>query len=166
MTEEDALTGQEGRRLRRSADYQFGAGAGAVLFPAEESLTVRRSSSGRPEQVHAAEGRLVTQGIDGRFRISPLAGQRLADAFPVPRHRVVVGNESVPYVREGRNAFAKFVRSVDEGLRPGDEVIVTHDGSLLGVGRAELSGNAMLDFETGMAVYVRHGVPEAADSSD
>lgn len=158
MVDEEPLRGRERKRLCRSADYQFGSGAGAALFPAGESLTVRRSSSGRPEQVHAAEGRLVTQGIDGRFRISPEAGGRLTDAFEAPRHRVVVGEESVPYVREGRNAFAKFVLSVDDGLRPGDEVVVTHDESLLGVGRAELSGAAMRDFETGMAVYVRHGL--------
>jgi uncharacterized protein with predicted RNA binding PUA domain len=159
--EEAALTGREGERLRRSADYQFGAGAGVVLFPSSESLSVRYTSSGRPEQVHAAEGRLVTQGIDGRFRISPHAGRRLAEAFPAPRHRVVVGDESVPYIREGRNAFAKFVQQVDDDLRPGDEVLVVHEGRLLGVGRAELSGEAMRAFETGMAVYVRHGVPES-----
>jgi uncharacterized protein with predicted RNA binding PUA domain len=157
MTADETLTGTERHRLRRSADYQFGPDAGAALFPEDESLAVQRTSSGRPEQVHSDDGRLVTQGIDGRFRISPQAGRRLMDALPAPRHRVVVGQESVPYVREGRNAFAKFVSEVDTCLRPGDEVVVLHDGALLGVGRAELSGDAMLDFETGMAVFVRHG---------
>ena len=35
-------------RLRTTADYQFGAGVGAALFPEDENLQVRRSSSGRP----------------------------------------------------------------------------------------------------------------------
>jgi len=158
MTADETLSPTERRRLQRTADYQFGRSAGAALFPDDESLSVRRTSSGRPEQIHADDGRLVTQGLDGRFRISPLAGRRLIDALPAPRHRVVVGEESVQYVREGRNAFAKFVREVDSGLRPGDETVVLHDGDVLGVGRAELSGDAMSAFETGMAVFVRHGV--------
>jgi len=73
--------------------------------------------------------------------------------------RVAVGAESVPYVRDGRNAFAKFVREVDAAVRPGDEVLVTHAGDLLAVGRAELPAGAMADFDTGVAVAVRHGKP-------
>ncbi|MGA9403080.1 MAG: pseudouridine synthase, partial [Haladaptatus sp.] len=46
--------------LRTTADYQFGAGAGTALFPPEEDLEVRHSSSGRPQQVHADGRRLVT----------------------------------------------------------------------------------------------------------
>ena len=36
--------------LETVADYQFGAGAGAALF--EGSVSVRRTSSGRPQQIH------------------------------------------------------------------------------------------------------------------
>jgi len=71
----------------------------------------------------------------------------------------VVGDESEPYVRGGRNVFAKFVSVVDPTVRPRDEVLVEHhDGRLLAVGRAELSGAGMEDFGTGMAVKVREGV--------
>ena len=71
----------------------------------------------------------------------------------------VVGDDSEPFVREERNVFAKFVREVDPAVRPRDEVLVEHhDGSLLAVGRAELSAAAMHDFDTGMAVSVREGV--------
>ncbi|MFB6142793.1 MAG: PUA domain-containing protein [Halorientalis sp.] len=146
----------EARQLRRVADYQFGPGAGRALVPAEESLTVYRSSSGRPQQVVAQAGRLVTYGVDGRFRLGIEGGERLQAALDAPRHRVVVGDDSEPYVREGRNAFAKFVLSADPGLRPGDEALVVHHGgALLAVGRAELAGEGMTDFDTGMAVKVR-----------
>src|SRR6056297_59927 len=142
----------ERRMLRRVADYQFGAGAGAALFPDDEDLTVYRTTSGRPDQVVAEAGRLVTYGVDGRFRLGTTGGHRLRDGLDAPRHRVVLGDESEPFVREGRNAFAKFVQSADDAIRPGDEVLVVHaDGPLLGVGRAELSGDGMRDFETGMA---------------
>jgi len=148
----------ERETLRRVADYQFGAGAGRALFPPDGSLSVSHTSSGRPRQVKSGEERLATYGTDGRFTLGVAGGRRLAGAFDRPRLRVVVGSESEPYVREGRNAFAKFVQEADPGIRPGDEVMVEHvEGDLLAVGRARLSGAGMSDFETGVAVAVRHG---------
>ncbi|SDQ31232.1 PUA domain-containing protein [Natronobacterium texcoconense] len=151
--------------LRTIADYQFGAGAGEALFPPEEtdSLTIKRTSSGRPQQVHADSGRLVSFGIDGRFTLGLEGGRRLASALEAPAYRVVVDDESEPFVRDEKNVFAKFVLEAGEEIRPGDEVLVVHErGELLAVGRAELDAAAIADFETGMAVNVREGVP--ADS--
>jgi uncharacterized protein with predicted RNA binding PUA domain len=157
----------ERRMLTRVADYQFGAGAGTALFPPGEDLEVIRTTSGRPEQVHAEEGRLVTYAVDGRFTVGMAGARRLHEALEAGRHRVVVGDESEPYVREGRNAFAKFVREADPGLRPGDEALVVHhDGTLLAVGRAELNGEGMLDFGTGMAVFVRDAAGSREDDAE
>lgn len=139
------------------ADYQFGRGAGAALFDGE--VVVRRTSSGRPQQVLADGERVVSYGTDGRFTLGAAGGRRLQTALEPPAYRVVVGDDSDPFVRDGKNVFAKFVREVDPAVRPGDEVLVEHyDGDLLAVGRAELSADAMGDFETGMAVKVREGV--------
>jgi uncharacterized protein with predicted RNA binding PUA domain len=152
--------------LRTVADYQFGYGAGNALFPrAEEGdVEVTRSTSGRPRQVRAPEGRLVSYGTDGRFTLGYAGGVRLAAALDRPASRVVVGDESEPFVREGKNAFAKFVTEVDPAVRPGDEVaVVTPEDVVVAVGRAELSADAMLDFETGMAVHVREGAGPAEE---
>jgi len=147
--------------LRTIADYQFGANAGAALFPPDDEIEIRRSSSGRPRQLVADGHRLVSYGVDGRFTLGIAGGRRLAAAFETPRCRVVVGDDSEPFVRDGKNAFAKFVSEVDPEIRPGDELLVVHErGDLLAVGRAELSANAMADFETGMAVKVREGVDD------
>ncbi|WP_049987047.1 PUA domain-containing protein [Halobellus rufus] len=146
--------------LRTIADYQFGAGAGEALFPSDgdESLTVHRSTSGRPRQLVAPGGRIASYLTDGRFTLGVAGGRRLVDALEYPAARVVVGDESEPFVRDGKNAFAKFVRGVDPDVRPGDEVaVVREDDTVLAVGRAELSADAMADFETGMAVHVREG---------
>jgi uncharacterized protein with predicted RNA binding PUA domain len=160
----------ERETLRTIADYQFGAGAGRALFPVDEELTVVRTSSGRPQQVRRGRGshengdedgdedeeqRVVSYGIDGRFTLGIAGGKCLYDA--IDRPTVEVGDESVPFVREEKNAFSKFVRDVDEDIRPGDEVIVTYDGTVLAVGCAEVSARAMCDFETGVAVSVRDG---------
>mgnify|MGYP005851620521 FL=1 len=155
--------------LRTSADYQFGAGAGEALFPPDVPVTIRRSSGGRPRQIidgdvddtpGSPEGdRLVSYGTDGRFTLGITGARRLQAAFPDSTHRIVVGSESEPYVRDGRNAFAKFVTAADEGIRPGDEILVVDgDDTLFAVGRAELSGPEALAFESGVAVKIRHGV--------
>ncbi len=145
--------------LRVAADYQFGAGAGAALFPPDEEPRVRRSTGGRPRQVLVDAGRLVSYGTDGRFTLGATGGERLRRALTPPACRVVVGGESEPYVRDERNAMAKFVRGADPDVRPGDEVLVVdEDDALLAVGRAELAAVAMRDFETGVAVAVRDGV--------
>lgn len=144
--------------LRDVADYQFGRGAGAALFPAADPPTVGRSRSGRPRQVTADGGRVGTYLTDGRLSLGLVGGRRLHEAFDPPAARVVVGEESEPFVGEGRNAFAKFVRTADGAVRPGDEVLLVSEADeLLGVGRAELSARGMADFETGVAVLVREG---------
>lgn len=149
---------RQGRLLRRAAAYQFGRGGGDALFPDVGALSTTYTSSGRPRQVRGEDGRLVSYGVDGRFTLGLAGGRRLHAAFDAPRHRVVVGDESEPFVRDGRNAFAKFVDAADDGVRPGDEVLVVHEsGALLAVGRAELSGAGMREFETGVAVSVREG---------
>jgi len=153
MTQDDELA-----RLRTIADYQFGASAGVALFPPDNALTVTHSTGGRPRQVRADAGRVVSYGTDGRFTLGLEGGRRLVDALPAPTARVVVGSESEPFVREGKNVFAKFVQTVDGDVRPRDEVAVVHEtGDVLAVGRAELAADAMCDFESGMAVKVRAG---------
>ncbi|WP_435182738.1 PUA domain-containing protein [Halobellus sp. EA9] len=164
-------SGEDLAELRTIADYQFGAGAGAALFPRAggdesetERLTIHRSTSGRPRQVVATEGRVVSYGTDGRFTLGVVGGRRLVAGLERPKARVVVGDESAPFVRDGKNAFAKFVREVDPAVRPGDEVaVVLDDDTVLGVGRAELSADAMGDFETGMAVSIREGAGGEGD---
>lgn len=165
------MDADERRTLATVADYQFGAGAGAALFPPDETPTVQRTRSGRPTQIHtesAAPGdhddgapdgrRLASYEDDGRFRLGLAGGERLLAALPAPTARVVVGDESEPFVRDGKNVFAKFVREVGEEVRPGDEVaVVLADGGLLAVGRAELAAGEMHAFDTGMAVKVRDG---------
>ena len=144
--------------LRTIADYQFGAGAGEALCPSGESVTIKRTTSGRPQQLHVDAGRLASFGTDGRFTLGLEGGKRLAAALPSPAYRVIVDDESEPFVRDGKNVFSKFVRGVGDDVRAGDEVVVTHErGDVLAVGRAELSADEIGDFETGMAVRVREG---------
>lgn len=143
--------------LRTVANYQFGENMGTILFPKGESLSIERSRSGRPRQIIADAGRVVSFTTAGRFTLGIEGGNRLQADRP-EAYRVTVNAESEPYVRQGRNAFSKFVRGVDPEVRPDDEVCITSEaGELLGVGRATLSASGMRDFDTGMAVKTREG---------
>ena len=154
------MTDTDFAQLRTAADYQFGAGAGVALFPPGDcgGLTVRRSTGGRPRQILADDRRLVSYGTDGRFTLGVAGGRRL-QTLEAPANRVVVADESEPFVRDRKNVFAKFVREYDPGLRSRDEALVVHErGDLLAVGRVELPATALGDFDSGIAVKVREGV--------
>lgn len=158
MTDRSPADRRDLRKLREVADYQFGSGAGETLFPSDEPVVIRRSTGGRPRQLLVDDGRLVSFGTNGRFTLGTTGGRRLL-GFESPANRVVVGSESEPYVADGRNAFAKFVRSVDPTVRSRDEVcVVTPDDRLLAVGRAELPASGMTAFDSGVAVKVRDAV--------
>ena len=73
------------------------------------------------------------------------------------RYRVVISNQVSEFVEKGKSALAKFIKYADPSLRAGEEVLVTdEEGSLLGVGRALLSGVEMKSFSRGVAVNIRH----------
>jgi uncharacterized protein with predicted RNA binding PUA domain len=152
-------------RLRTVAVYQFGPGAGQALFPTDETpqITVQRSTSGRPRQLIAPAGRICSYGTDGRFTLGLEGGRRLITATPSPRCRVCIADAAVPFVREGKNVFAKFVIAVDAAVRGGDEVaLCTGDDVLIGVGTARVSAALMQDADYGMAVKTR----ETVDASE
>ncbi|MDH7592881.1 MAG: pseudouridine synthase [Methanomicrobiales archaeon] len=145
------------RRVRVIADYQFGRGAGEILFP--EGCTFIRSSTGRVRQILLEGERLATlRAQDGRLTLSVAGGRRLQRALPFPLRRVVVKDEVAPFIAGGRSAFARHVIGVDPSIRAGDEVlIVDGEDHLLATGSAVLSGEEVMKFNYGVAVKVREG---------
>ena len=81
-------------------------------------------------------------------------------AFPFPRIRVVMDSDAIPFLREGKNAFARFVKEADPEIRVGDEVLlVSPEDELCAIARAAMNRREMLAFKRGVAAYVREGVP-------
>ena len=144
-------------RVRRIADFQFGRGAGAALFPDE--VTFSYSTTKRVRFVNLGRDRLVTvRANDGRLTLGYLGAARLHAFLPAPKNRVVVVEDAAPFVAEGKNAMAKHVVSADPDILAEDEVFVTdeHD-NLLATGMAVLSGSEMTGFTYGTAVKTRQG---------
>jgi uncharacterized protein with predicted RNA binding PUA domain len=146
------------KRVKVIADYQFGRGVGAALFP--ENVEFQFSSTGRVRQILHHGDRLATmRAKDGMLTLSIKGAQRIHGFLAYPKMRVVVNSEAAPYVSMGKNAFSRHVVEVDPDIRAGDEVlIVDKEDRLLGTGQAKLSPEEMLSFKKGVAVEVRYGI--------
>jgi uncharacterized protein with predicted RNA binding PUA domain len=146
------------RAVRMIADYQFGKGAGKVLFP--DSCTLLLSSTGRVRQIIDGNVRIATVKADsGWLTLSIEGAKRLHSFFPPPRLRVTVMDEVSEFIAAGKSVFAKHVVDVDEDIRAGEEVLVVDTSDrLLATGKCLLSAFEMLEMDRGVAVKVRQGV--------
>src|SRR3989449_437664 len=147
-------------RIRATADFQFGRGAADALFAGAISYVMSKNT-GKVRNVLADGEHVVSlRAADGLFTLKAAGARRLAKAFPPPRLRIVVEEDTIPFHREGKNVFAKFVREADPDIRPGDEaLVVSPEDELCAVARATMNGREMLAFKRGVAAHVREGVP-------
>jgi predicted RNA-binding protein (TIGR00451 family) len=150
------------RKLVGIANYQFGNGAGGVLFNREVRVECSRRT-GRIRHVYRSGHLIATlRPKDGYFALTTHAAKVLLSKMKPTPNTVTVQNNVSDVVKAGGDVFAKHVVRADGELRPAEEVIVTDErGRLLGVGRAILSGTDMLHFKRGVAVKLRRGVQVA-----
>ncbi|MFW9887485.1 MAG: DUF5591 domain-containing protein [Candidatus Thorarchaeota archaeon] len=134
--------------LRATADFQFGFGAGELLIPEGAGLRGKLY-------------RTVICQIDKEQACAYNASSGMLSLTLAGARRIVDSQQG--WVRfegkevKGGSIFAVGVRDADSGIRPGDEVIVIDKSDkVAAVGRSEMSGKEMCDFEKGRAVTVRH----------
>jgi 7-cyano-7-deazaguanine tRNA-ribosyltransferase len=147
-------------RIVRTADWQFGAGAGAALSSGE--LRIEKSeNTGKVRTVHRDGAHILSlRAGDGFWTLKAAGAVLLHQALPAPANRVVVKADSVPFNRAGKSVFSQFVVACDPALRPGDEcLVVDEQDTLVAVGQVLLNAEEMADFQKGMAVKVREGIP-------
>ncbi|HIE14512.1 TPA: pseudouridine synthase [Candidatus Bathyarchaeota archaeon] len=144
--------------IRCIADYQFGKDVGEALFP-DGVEVVFSKRTGKVKHIYF-HGRLLAtlRPMDGLFSLTVEGGERILKKGLASRMLVKVNKEAAPFIREGRNVFAKHVIEASEEIRPEEEVIVVDENcKLLAVGRAMLTGREMKSFRRGIAVRVRAG---------
>lgn len=153
---EDALA----TRARAIADYQFGPGAGDALLAGERvDIRVSRKTGKIRNVTVDGEHVLSLRAEDGFYTLKIAGARRLHAAFEFPRLRVVVGGDSIPFNRDGRNAFAQFIEKCDPTLRPAEEcLLVDWSDNLVACGQLHLAPSEMGFFKKGLAVHVREGV--------
>lgn len=147
------------RKIKAIADYQFGVGAGEALF--KGNIKIEKSKkTGKIRHIYD-KGVIIAnmRASDSFLVLSKEGAKRLHNSMPYPENRVVVNEDSVPFARDGKSVFAKFVVDCDENIRSNDEVlIVSEDDELLAYGKALLCAHEMDDFNTGQAVKTRKGM--------
>jgi uncharacterized protein with predicted RNA binding PUA domain len=150
---ENALT-----RIRSTADYQFGKGVGAKLFPEDVNIEYSKAT-GRIRYVYLNGIRLATlRPTNGLLSLSITAAHTIAENRGSAKCFVTVQNDVSKYIADGGDVFAVHIVAVDEEVRAKDEVIILDENHrVLAVGRALLSADEMLAFKTGVAVKVRRG---------
>ena len=153
---EDAL-----RRIRSVADYQFGKGVGAKLFPENVEIAYSKRT-GRIRYIYLNGKRLATlRPTDGLFSLSIKGAKRIAENAGSAKCFVTVQNNVSRFIAEGGDVFAVHVVKADYQIRPKDEVIIVdEDGRVLAVGRSVLSSEEIKSFKVGVAVKVRRGCKE------
>jgi uncharacterized protein with predicted RNA binding PUA domain len=143
-------------KIRSIADYQFGKGVGAQLFP--DNIKIQYSPrTGRIRFISLNGERLATlRPTDGVLSISLKAAQTMAEKTPFAKCFVTVKNDVSKFIAAGGDVFAIHVVKVDVEVGAKDEIIaLDEDGQFLAVGRT------MLSSETGVAVKIRHGTKES-----
>jgi predicted RNA-binding protein (TIGR00451 family) len=148
-------------KVRTIADYQFGVGVGAKLFP--EEITIQLSPrTGRIRYINLDGERLATlRPTDGLLSLSIKAAKTVAEKIPEAKCFVTVKNDVAPYIAKGGDVFAVHVVKVDDEVGAKDEVIaIDEDRNVLAVGRTLLSSGEIRVFKTGAAVKTRHGAKE------
>ncbi len=147
-------------KLQRVADYQFGKGAGKILFKEGEISWKRSKETGKIRYIYR-DNQLLLSLIpsSGLFTLTIKAAKILLEHFKTPRLRVIVNEDAEPFIKRGRSVFSKFVVDNDPEIRPGDEVIIVNKkDEILAVGRAVLAGVELLSFRRGVAVKTRKSV--------
>ncbi|MEW6070462.1 MAG: tRNA guanosine(15) transglycosylase TgtA [Candidatus Thermoplasmatota archaeon] len=143
-------------KISAVANFQFGKNASKALFENKAVKIIKSRTTKRIRNVFIDNEHALSMRNDGFFTLKPYGARLLHSFFQYPKLRVIVNDEAVEFVKQGRNVFAKFVEFCDEELRPYDDIlIVDRNDNLLGVGRAMLNPQEMLRFKRGIAVKVR-----------
>lgn len=141
------------RQVARLLEWRYGL---RVVSRFAQGLRAERSRRTHRLRaiVHDGQPQYVI-GTDGVPRPTFRGAVRLHPLLAPGRERVVVHEDAVPFVREGRSLFSTFVVQSDPALVPGaTALLVDENDSLLSVGRLVLAPGEMGRLRRGVAVRV------------
>lgn len=144
-------------KLRAIADYQFGNGAGDLLFPKNVWIEYSKNTS-RPRHISFGDTLLASfRPTDALFTIT-IAGAKRLNQLSNYTGYVIVKDDVLEFIEQGKNLFAKHVQEAGPEIRPGDEIIIRDSaGYVAAIGKAILTSTEMTSFKNGIAVKTRRG---------
>lgn len=158
---------EEGKEVECCADllratavsrYQFGIPATDSLFRGKIELVVSRNTGKIRNVISDGEHVLSMRAGDGLYTLREEGARRIMEVVPSPNMRVIIMDDAVPFVSEGKNAFCQFVIDADPEIRPMEEVIVVDSSDkFVATGRAVLIRDEIKSLKKGIAVKIRSG---------
>jgi 7-cyano-7-deazaguanine tRNA-ribosyltransferase len=147
------------RKIFSIADIQFGNNASKILFDNDINI-VKSKKTEKIRNIYCNEKHILSMRAgDGLFTLKIEGAKKLHKSLKYPNLRVVIEEDAIPFIKEGKSVFAKFIIDCDKNIRPYDEcIIVDKDDSFLGNGRCLLNQIEMMNFNYGMAVKVREHI--------
>jgi 7-cyano-7-deazaguanine tRNA-ribosyltransferase len=125
-----------------------------------EGISVDRSSTGRIRNVFSSDGRhiLSPRLHDGGISLTNEGAKDLHSLGEGPP-RLVLQDDAIPFVRDGRNVIHGFIEGVDDNIAPGLPcLIVDSNGDLVAHGVSRCTSNEILKFTKGIAIRTRGGI--------
>jgi 7-cyano-7-deazaguanine tRNA-ribosyltransferase len=147
---------QDLQKIYGVSDIQFGKEAGNALFNGKIRI-VKSKKTNKIRNIFCNDKHILSMRAgDGMFTLKNEGAILLHKFFKYPKLRVVIDKNAIPFIKEGKSVFSKFVLDCDSDLRPFDEcLIVDEKDNLLAVGRCLLNKIEMLAFDYGMAAKTR-----------
>lgn len=147
------------KRISSVSDMQFGNNASKALLNGKVEI-VKSKKTKKIRNVYCDKKHILSmRASDGMFSLKIDGARLLHGYFRYPKLRVVIKNDAIPFIKEGKSVFSKFVLDCDECLRPLDEcIVVNKNDELIGVGRSLLNKFEMLNFNCGIAVKTRESI--------
>lgn len=146
-------------KLRTIAEYQYGEGTGALLFP--DGTEIRKSRKTGRIRTASLDGKIIAtmRAMDGFLTLTFEGAKRISSRSQ--KISIVVTEESAEFNSRGLNVFCKFVKKASNWIIPmNDTLVYSEDGRLVAVGKAAMSGIEMKQFRRGVAVNVHEGVQQ------
>src|SRR2546425_4650011 len=119
-------------------DYVFGRGVSGAL-PKSGLRPVYSRKSGRVKQVLHDERLFATVKTSGAIALSVYGAAHMVRSRVFLRNCVVVKDDAVEFVKEGKSVFCKYVDSAGRDVLPRSEVAVLDRG-----GRGRGGGGAII----------------------
>ncbi|MFW9832887.1 MAG: tRNA guanosine(15) transglycosylase TgtA [Candidatus Thorarchaeota archaeon] len=145
------------RKLRAVLNLQWGEQVSSLVDLDGLNMTISKSTGKIRHVKQGNEILLTLVPTTGLFTPTYQGGIHLLKQGIESQYIVTIEDEVSEFVSAGKSALAKFIVKVRPNLLAGEEVLVVDgSGSLLGVGKALLSGTEMIAFQRGVAVNIRH----------
>lgn len=140
-------------------NYQFGENIGDKIYERyKDRLEIEVSkNTGRARRIYIDKKLFGTiEPSTGFIILTYFGGLIVKEFLPFKRYRVVISDEAVPFVSEGKSVFCKFVIDIDENILPNDVVLVVDkNDNLIAVGVSILSAKEIIQFKNGVAVKIK-----------